>query len=166
VPMQCDTDLLSQFVDGEVQGAQAREVSHHLKTCASCRREISDMHRVNHVLSSWGSVRRPVPAHTERRVRAAVERRRRLGPIFRLTRFTPPAVGSSIAALLLLLAINVGPMYQTASPAQPAATHVAPVIKRQAAPLQLARRRAAVVTTQPDSLQRLLVHRHFEALIN
>lgn len=164
--MQCDAEMLSRFVDGDVHGAQAHDVTQHVKTCASCRRELSDMRRVNHVLYAWGSVRRPVPAHTERRVRATIERRRRLGPILRLTRFSPPAVGSSIAALLLLVAINVGPLYQTAAPAQPTATQVAPVIKRQAAPLQLARRRAAVVTTQPDSLQRLLVHHHFEALVN
>lgn len=164
--MRCDTELLSRFVDGEVQDGRAREVTQHLKTCASCRRELSELHRLNHVLYSWGSVRRPVPPSTERRIRSAIDRRRRFGAILRLTRFSPPAVGSSIAALLLLLAINVGPMYQSAAPAQPTATRVAPVIKRQAEPLQLARRRAAVVSTQPDSLERLLVHHHFEALVN
>ncbi len=164
--MRCDTDLLSRYADGELQGSSAREMAQHLKTCAACRYELSDMRHVNHVLYSWGSVRSPVPPETERRVRSAIERRKRLAPILRIARFSPPAVGSSIAALMLLLAINVGPMYQTASPAPPTATQVAPVIKRQAAPLQLARSRAALVTTQPDSLQRLLVHHHFEALVN
>lgn len=164
--MRCDADLLSRYADGELHGAQAREFSHHVKSCAACRQELSDLHRINHVLYAWGSVRRPIPVTTERRVRASIERRRRLRPLLRLARFSPPAVGSSIAALLLLLAINVSPLYQTATPAQPRSTQVAPVIKRQAAPLQLARRRAAVVTTQPSSLQRLLVHHNFEALVN
>lgn len=164
--MRCDTQTLSRFVDGEVTETAARDVVHHLKVCTSCRRQVADMRRVNHTLYAWGGVRRPIPADTERRVLLSVGRRRRLAPILRLARFSPPAVGSSVAALLLLLAINLGPAYQAAAPAPQTATQVAPVIKRQAAPLQLARRRAAVVTTQPDSLQRLLVHRHFEALVN
>jgi hypothetical protein len=32
--------------------------------------------------------------------------------------------------------------------------------------LQLARGRAAVVATNPGALQRLMVHHHFEALVN
>lgn len=138
----------------------------HLQTCPDCRREVTDLKRVNQALYSWGAVRRPIPAATEHRVRVSIERRRKLAPLFRLARFSPPAVGSSVAALLLLLMVNLGPVYQSAAPPAVAKAQVAPVIKRQAGPLQLARGRAAVVATKPDSTQLFLVHHHFEALVN
>jgi hypothetical protein len=89
-----------------------------------------------------------------------------MGPLLRLARFSPPAVGSSVAALLLLLMVNLGPVYQAATPATPTASPVAPVIKRQAGPLQLARGKAAFVATKPDLAEQYLVHHHFEALVN
>lgn len=164
--MRCDGELLSRFVDGELGEVQLEELTSHLARCASCRAEVGEMRRINQVLSAWGSVLRPVPSSTERRVRTSVERRRRLAPLLRLSKLSPPAVGSSIAALLLLLVVNTGPLYQAAAPASQSSPRVAPVIKRQSAPLQLARGRAAVVATNPGALQRLMVHHHFEALVN
>jgi anti-sigma factor RsiW len=164
--MRCDRDLLSLFVDGELSADQLRRLSLHLKECVACRVELAEIRRINDTLYSWGSVRRPIPAETERRVRASVAKRKRLARVQKIARFSPPAVGSSIAALLLLVTVNLGPLYQSASPARPAPTQVSHLIKRQSAPLQLARGRAAVVTTQPDALHRLMVRRHIEALIN
>lgn len=164
--MRCDAERLSRYVDAELEPAEMRRTERHIASCASCRRELAEIHQVNNVLYSWGSVLRPIPAATEHRVRVSVDRRRRLRPLLRLARFSPPAVGSSVAALLLLLMVNVSPLYQTAAPATPTPTHVTPVIKRQASPLQLARVRAAVVATEPSSLQRVMVHHHFEALVN
>jgi predicted anti-sigma-YlaC factor YlaD len=164
--MRCNADTLSRYADGELGLVENDRVSRHIDVCSSCRHEVEELQRVNQVLYAWGASRRPIPVATEQRVRSSLERRRRMTPLLRLARFSPPAVGSSIAALLLLLMVNVAPIYQEAAPVQPSATQVAPVIKRQAGPLQLARGRAAVVATEPDTLQRILVHHHFEALVN
>jgi anti-sigma factor RsiW len=164
--MRCDRHALSLYADGELSRERVGELTLHIAACQSCRQELIEIQRVNHILSSWGSVRQPVPTSTERRVHASVERRGRLSPVFRFSRLSPPAVGSSVAALVLLLTANLGSMYQAASPPRTPPAQVAHLIKRQSAPLQLARGRAAVVTTQPNTLPRLLVRRHIEALVD
>jgi|SRR5579884_60429 len=164
--MHCDPLNLSLYSDGELSPEDYREMTLHLKRCRSCRRELAEIRRVNHVVSSWGSVRQPIPLQTESRIRGSVDRRSRLSPLLRLSRLAPPAIGSSLAALLLLLTVNFGSVYQMAVPSSPSHTQTWQQIKKQSAPLQLARVRAAVVSTQATNLPRLVVRRHLEASLN
>jgi hypothetical protein len=73
---------------------------------------------MNAILAAWGAMRVPFPAATQNRVNESVSRRKRWTPVFGLTRMMPAAVGTSVAALLVMVSVNAGILFQS----QPALT--------------------------------------------
>lgn len=159
----CDIHVLSRFVDGELPPPRFREVAEHVRDCRDCQRELHRLRHMNHVLWSWGSRRETIPAATEMRVQRSVERRRRLRPLFALSRMTPAAVGSSIAALLILVSVNLTPMYQNAWQRPTRPTSTAPFIRHQSAQLRFNRGTSAVLANRAVAQQTRL-SRHAPAL--
>lgn len=106
----CNPDSLSHFLDGDLSWNERGAVVAHLRACPNCRDELDALRAVDRVVSAWSARSQAVSAQTERRIVAAVERRRRLSPLIALSRMTPAAVGSTIAAVLVVLSVNVGLM--------------------------------------------------------
>lgn len=143
----CDVDLLSHYVDGSLMLPARIELESHLKSCCACRQELESLRRIDAMLQSWGSVRTPVPDRAHHRILRTVERRKRLAPLLALNRMMPAAVGSTIAALLILGSVNLGVLYQTSAPSTSGTsspTLSAAVIK-QSSTLVRARRTSAVI---------------------
>ena len=151
---QCDRYALSLHLDRELPLPTRRALNEHLLTCAACRQELEELRRLDQVLHEWGSSRRPVPQQAEARILASVERRR-LRPLLGLSRMMPAAVGSGIAALLVVMSANLGWLYQNSGGATRSggAAQVQRIIEKQSTPLQNARRTSAMlgVRTTPDS---------------
>lgn len=161
--MRCDFDALSRFVDGELPPERMRVVMRHVNSCASCSDELARLRHINHVLWNWGAKREPVPPPTQERIRRSVERRRRLGPFIALSRMTPAAVGSMIAALFVDMTANLAPIYQSASQSptpQSTGRESAHVIKQQMQPLLYQRGKSAVVSSQASTTRASLMDRH------
>lgn len=155
----CDRADLSHFLDGELSPERYRVVAQHLRGCESCRAELNDLRHVTQVLQRWGSTRVPVPAHTEHRVHRTVERRRKLAPLFALSRVTPAAVGSTIAALLVLVTVNLNAPYQAAhQQSQPTVAQKS--LKKQSRPLLYARAKSAVMGDRSDNVIPALERHH------
>ncbi|MGI8968423.1 MAG: zf-HC2 domain-containing protein, partial [Chloroflexota bacterium] len=104
--MNCDFDLLSLYLEHGLTLPRRVRLEEHLRTCSTCRRELRELRRVDQVLSPWCALRSPVPASVENRVARSVRRRRRLKPLFALSRVMPAAVGTTAAALLVLVSVN------------------------------------------------------------
>ena len=118
----CDPHLLSLYLDGELTLPARVSLEGHLSGCSSCRDELAALRRIDADIAAWGSRREPVPSDAESRVLHSVSRRRRFGPLLKLSSVTPAAVGTSIAALLLFVGANSGVLSQ-----RPSATAVAPL---------------------------------------
>jgi anti-sigma factor RsiW len=147
----CDNDALSRFVDGELSPERYRQVAYHLRECSRCRAQLVEMRKVTQILQRWGNVRVPVPVHTEQRVRGTVERRRRFAPLFALSRMTPAAVGSTIAALLVLVTVNLNGAYPGVhTQAQTSADRK--TLQQQSRPLLYARAKSAVIGDRTDTV--------------
>jgi hypothetical protein len=81
----------------------------------------------------------------------SVERRRKISPLIALSRMVPAAVGTSIAAMLVLVSVNAGLLYQASAPDRPT-VYQTPSFANQSRKLTDARRAAAiqgVVLPQP-----------------
>jgi hypothetical protein len=74
----------------------------------------------------------------------SVERRRRTSPFVALSRMVPAAVGTSIAALLVLVSVNAGLLYQGQSAAGSHNVSPTPSFVNQSRKLTDARRAAAI----------------------
>ncbi len=143
----CDVDLLSQYVDGGLMLPQRVALEHHLRLCSGCTEEVSRLLHIDRRLAGFGSVRTPLPVHVERRIASSIEKKARVPSILSLSRMMPAAVGSSIAAVLVLLSVNLGVQYG-ASP-QPTATSRTPttahaIVKQSAALIKLRRTSALI----------------------
>lgn len=145
----CDTDALSLFLDGDLPIAQHRAVAEHLRACADCRDELAALRRLDQLITAWGSARAPIPTETEARVHQSVEKRRGLRPVFALSRMMPAALGTSVAAVLVLLTANLTPLYRGSAQPTPSTSEpmAAKLLKQQSAPLRYQRGKTAFVGT-------------------
>jgi len=146
----CDLDALSRYLDGDMSLPIRREMDLHLQACESCREELQQLQRVDRILVDFGAASALVPPAAGQRMVGAVQRRRRLAPLITLSRMMPAAVGSSVAALLVLLSVNMGMLSHNRLgghgnlAATPALQHFA----KQSAPLIKARRTSAMLGGQ------------------
>jgi anti-sigma factor RsiW len=68
------TELLSAWLDGELEPEEGRRLSAHLQGCAACRRELS---RLTALDAALGALKSPVPPDLTERVLARLPRPRR-----------------------------------------------------------------------------------------
>jgi anti-sigma factor RsiW len=149
--MCCDSTTLSRYLDGELSVVERGKITSHLRGCSACSRELARLRELDDVLRVWGAHRAPLPAATDLRITRTVRRRRMAHGVksfFGVGRMAPAAVGSSIAALLVLLSVNLHGVYPTRSASETAWATQQSSIKRQAAPLLKARRSSAILGGQ------------------
>jgi len=142
----CNELLLSLYVDGEATLPQRRQVDLHIQQCASCRQALDDLTRINATLTEWGSRKRSVPVGADIRLARKLRRRRALRPILAVSKLTPAALGSAIAAVLVLASANSGLLLPKGSGGEniPYAS-VSSAIASQSSPLRNERRMSAVL---------------------
>jgi anti-sigma factor RsiW len=104
----CNPYGLSRYLDAELQLADRSEIEAHLKVCHRCTKELELLRRLDRELRAWGQRRRAMPVQSEMRILESVDRRRLARPVRALARMMPAAVGTSIAAVLVLLSVNWG----------------------------------------------------------
>jgi anti-sigma factor RsiW len=146
-----DSNSLSRYLDGELSAAERGTINNHLQRCRTCSSELAHLREMDRVLRVWGAQRAPLPTSADLRITETVRRRRaahRVKSFFRVGRMTPAAVGSSIAAVLVLLSVNLHGVYPTRSTNETAWATQQSSIKRQAAPLFKARRSSAILGGQ------------------
>lgn len=147
----CDADRLSRFLDGDLESDEYRETADHLRQCSECRQELAALRQADGAVWAWGARREPVPPATEARLHRSIQRRKRLRVIFAVSRMMPAALGTSVAAVLVLLSANLSPLYQASR--QPTPGNVGVIssqsLKQQSTPLLYARAKSAVVSTNP-----------------
>ncbi len=147
----CDPNALSRYLDGELCISRRMEINEHLRACTACTQELARLRTLDQMVRVWGVTRAPLPAASDRRIKETVSLRRlahRARAPFVLGRMAPAAVGSSIAALLVLLSVNMHGAYPTRSASEIAWATQQSSIKRQAAPLLKARRSSAILGGQ------------------
>lgn len=160
----CDVDSLSRYLDGDLSPRERHQLALHLRACPACRAELALLRRLDGTIVAWGAHRAPVPDETERRIQESVNAQRKVSRFVAFSRMMPAAVGSSIAALLVLISANLGWLYQPASNlAQVDAAHVQRIVKSNSEPLQNARRLSAILgsQTQAPTQPQVLRHGHF-----
>ena len=164
---RCDLHALSLYLDAELSLPARRALDEHLRICAVCGQELEKLRRLDHVLHEWGSGRTPVPHDAEARILGSVERRR-LRPLLAFSRMMPAAVGSGIAALLILMSANLGWIYQNNGGVvrTDRTMEVQRIIEKQSTPLQNARRTSAMLgvrtTAELDSTPKRMTTLHLD----
>lgn len=147
----CAPEALSRYVDGELSIADRGQINRHLRVCVTCTRELTRLRELDDVLRTWGAQISPLPTSADLRITQTVQRRRD-APLLRgfsaISRMAPAAVGSSIAAVLVLLSVNLHSGYPTRSASEIAWATQQSSVKRQAAPLLKARRSSAILGGQ------------------
>jgi anti-sigma factor RsiW len=147
----CDPNELSRYIDGDLPFPERGQINHHLRRCEACSRELARLREMDGVLRGWGARRSPLPVTADVRITQTVHGRRRAHRVwafFAVGRMAPAAVGSSIAAVLVVLSVNMHGAYPTRSPSETAWATQQSSIKRQAAPLLKARRSSAILGGQ------------------
>lgn len=163
----CDSDVLSRYVDGDLPFTDRSRLNEHLRSCHACRIELARLRKLDDVIRAWGSQRTPLPVAADNRIAEMVRARPRVPAvrrIFALGRMTPAAVGSTIAAVLVLLSVNFHGPYPSRSASEIAWATQQSSIKRQAAPLLKARRSSAILGGQVNVSTGTL-GRHFNATV-
>jgi predicted anti-sigma-YlaC factor YlaD len=153
----CRSDMLSRYLDDVLTLSERRQLEEHVDRCDPCRQELEALRRIDHLLKVWGSRRRPLASNTDVRIARSIDRRRRLPRIVAMSKMMPAAVGSCIAALLVVVSINVGLLYQQNQVASGPATAHQHSFVNQSRALVNARRAAAIqgmVTVQPQAIPR------------
>jgi anti-sigma factor RsiW len=143
----CDPTTLSRYVDGDLSPLERAHFNGHLKTCRICTLEVIRLRKMDDILRTWGAQRAPLPVAADSRITETVRRRRRANTVrafLSVSRMTPAAVGSTIAAVLVLLSVNMHGAYSARSASEIAWATQQSSIKRQAAPLLNARRSSAI----------------------
>lgn len=106
-------DLLSAYVDGELDPATRRTIARHLEECARCRADVEGQRQVKRFLAPGAALAPPVPADLAGRVRGrayagvATPPARRFG----LPRWRPSrrwALAGALAVVVLVLALGLG----------------------------------------------------------
>lgn len=147
--IRCDVSLLSRYLDAELTLPERRGVEVHLATCAACRSELEAIRRTDRMIRSWASRREPIPLATEERVLASSEKGGRLTSILALSRVMPAALGSSIAALLVLATVNAGMVNTPSVASRQIPGPSRSVLEKRSAPLVNARRVSAILGERP-----------------
>lgn len=150
----CDSMLLSRLLDDDLTPEENVRLRAHVGACSHCARELESFKNVDAILRQWGAQRTPLPASADLRITETVRRRRgrnQLRSFFALGRMTPAAVGSTIAAVLVLLTVNMHGAFPARTPTETAWARQQSSIKRQAAPLLTARRSSAILGGQVKS---------------
>jgi predicted anti-sigma-YlaC factor YlaD len=158
----CNFARLSQYVDGELTLPARLTLEEHLTECSTCRADVDRLRRVNRMLVTWGSQRDPLPSDTERRIFTSVDRKNASRHIAALNKMMPAAMGSGVAAILVLLSANLG-LAGHSSPAAPVATtatSMRQIIKQQTAALQRERRSEAILGSSRASSTTTVRWRH------
>ncbi|HZU12858.1 MAG TPA: zf-HC2 domain-containing protein [Chloroflexota bacterium] len=117
--MVCDVVALSRYLDGELPPEQYRAVAEHVVACAPCRAELTALREINRLMVDWGSRNVPLPIDAANRTRAEIGRRARFPRLLALSRASSAAVGTAAAALLLMVTMNLAPLYQSISASPP-----------------------------------------------
>lgn len=156
---RCERQKLSQYLDGELPFPDAVSVRRHLAQCQRCQDEMKSLREVNQALAAWGAQQLPVPPRTDVRVRQSWERSHALSPVLSWAKMMPAAVGTSAAALLLLVTANIGSFLHTQQPTAPSVAAVENIrgLARQSRPLLLARRASAI---QDGHALAILIQQH------
>jgi anti-sigma factor RsiW len=157
---KCNADAVSRFLDGGLTLPDRRDLELHISTCISCARELEELQRIDRILAEWGSRRFPVSHSAQARMAQAVERRRRPLSIRALSRVVPAALGTSVAAVLVMLSVNLGILVQTRVPAATTAVSGYPTqLARQSRPLIDFRRSSAILFGHAGSQPKQVVER-------
>ncbi|HEX6507483.1 MAG TPA: zf-HC2 domain-containing protein [Chloroflexota bacterium] len=150
----CDPEALSRYLDGDLGFTARQELNRHLRECRLCSNELAELRNIDNVLRTFGAKRTPLTGAADARITHAVQKRRqhgRFSSFLALSRMMPAAVGSSIAAVLVVLSVNMHQVYPAHSSADAAWARQQSSIKRQAAPLLKARQSAAILSGQVKS---------------
>ena len=105
-------DLLSAYLDGELDPATRQTIARHLEECARCRADVEGQRQVKRFLAPGAALAPPVPAGLAGRVRArafagAPPPARRFGlPGWRPSRRW--AMAGALAVVVLVLALGLG----------------------------------------------------------
>lgn len=158
--IRCDVSLLSRYLDAELTLPERRGVEIHLATCTRCRSELEAIQRTDRALRSWASRREPIPLTTEERVLASSEKRSRVSSILALSRVMPAALGSSVAALLVLATVNAGIVNTPSVASRQTPGPSRSVLEKRSAPLVNARRVSAILGERPSDQESIIpLHR-------
>lgn len=106
---------LCRYADGELTLRDSRGLVEHIRVCTRCQEELNIVRKVDRVLEGWGRRREQIPNSTESRIIESVSRPRRFPRVFALGNMMPAALGSSVAALLVVISVNFGWQYQNPS---------------------------------------------------
>jgi anti-sigma factor RsiW len=143
----CDADILSRYLDGGISPDERDALDRHLASCRACAHELAELRRVDMVISAWGSQQRPVPLQTQQRIRRSVERRNRLPAVLAWSRMLPAALGTSVAAVLVMLSANLGLLLQSQAPGVASSpSTISKQLKKQSRPLTDSRRISAILS--------------------
>ena len=152
----CDPYALSAYLDGELLLPERTYLERHLGLCERCRDELRALNHLDLELEPWGQRRRPLPTNLELRVRGSVEKRKRLTPLLAFSRMMPAAVGSCVAALLVVLTANLGSFQVASRPTPTGGPGLQSTLVSQSSRLSSARRATAILggrmpTVHPDT---------------
>ena len=157
----CDLDILSRYLDGDLSLPARRDMDRHLASCRDCAGELDALRRNDHMLWSWGLRRAQLPASVDQRIIRNVKKRRRLGPLVAVSRMMPAAVGTTVAALLVVVSVTLTGQYsqRTGNVALPSPNTEQRAIMKQSKPLIHNRRTQAIVGAgTPQLLIRAPMH--------
>jgi anti-sigma factor RsiW len=151
--MHCSVEALSQYIDGELTLPDTQRIRRHLAECSPCSQELEALQRGDRVVRAWALRSVRVPDSVERRISRDLHRRRAFVPLVALSKVMPAAVGTSAAALLVLVSVSLGvPYANRADNPGLSQQQVKKTVVKQSAQLIMNRRMQAVVgirTAQP-----------------
>lgn len=107
--MKCDlpVELLSGYLDGELDEQQRAQVEEHLKTCPACQEELAALRRMDEYVRDnvYEEPSREFTFTLNRRVMDRV----RVAPRARFFKLTPIFAPAAAALLILIILINISP---------------------------------------------------------
>lgn len=156
----CDVSLLSRYLDAELTLPERRAAEIHIAQCSVCRSELEAMRQMDHLFRAWSAPREPLPAATDRRIHASIAKRSRLSSVLAFSRFMPAAVGSSVAALLVLITVNMGGLAPSSLATRQEPGPSRSLLEKRSAPLVNARRVSAILGSRAPAQEGDVPWRH------
>lgn len=107
--MKCDlpVELLSGYLDGELDEQQKAQVEEHLKTCPACQEELAALRRMDEYVRD-GVYEEPSREFVFTLNRRVMDRVRK-APRARFLKLTPIFAPAAAALLILIILINISP---------------------------------------------------------
>jgi len=105
--VHCQLSTLSRYLDSDLEHAEWSRVNAHLRTCGDCSRELARLKDADEALIRWAGTFSPIPMQTNARIIQSVEKHHTRSR-FSLSSMVPAALGSTVAAFLVLISANVG----------------------------------------------------------